>query len=276
VLETRLITAVVLVSAVVSGVLWLSEEHFAIFFAVFAVAGGWEWSRFLRVHHPVARMLYAAVVLAAVMLCWFYAAGDTGRVLPVLIAAMIWWVFALVLVFMYPKYESIRSNRALGALIGLLVIVPCWLALMDLRNSSGQGAYLVLFLLGLVAVADSAAYFGGKKWGANKLAPQVSPGKTWEGVISGLLGAALFSFVCAWFFEFKNEEWQTKAAFIMICVVTAITSVLGDLTESMFKRQAGLKDSGTILPGHGGILDRIDSLTAAAPVFAVCTWMLFQ
>ncbi|MCI0507769.1 MAG: CDP-archaeol synthase [Gammaproteobacteria bacterium] len=275
-LKTRLITAAILVSAVAGSVLWLSQVNFAIFFAAFAVAGGWEWSRFLRLHNHLARMLYAAVVFAAILLCWFYAAGNTGRVLPVLIAGMIWWMCALILVFMYPKYASIRGNRVLGALIGLLVIVPCWLAIVELRNSSGQGVYLVLFLLGLVAVADSSAYFGGKKWGANKLAPHVSPGKTWEGVIGGMLGAALFSFVCSWFFEFQNEAWQTKAAFIMIGVVTAITSVLGDLTESMFKRQVGLKDSGSMLPGHGGVLDRIDSLTAAAPVFAVCTWMLLQ
>lgn len=275
-LKTRLSTAAVLVPVVVGGVLWLSPAQFAGFFALIAVIGGWEWSRFLRLQHPVARLAYAAVVFAAILLCWFYAAGSSERVLPVLIIGAVWWLCAVALVFAYPKFERIRLNRVLGAVIGLLVIVPCWLAFVELRNSSGQGAYLVLFLLGLVAVADSAAYFGGKKWGANKLAPQVSPGKTWEGVMSGLAGAAFYSFIGAWYFQSLNDGWQTVAAFIMIGIVTAITSVLGDLTESLFKRQAGLKDSGTLLPGHGGILDRIDSLTAAAPVFAVGARLLFQ
>jgi phosphatidate cytidylyltransferase len=160
--------------------------------------------------------------------------------------------------------------------IGLLVIVPCWIAIIELRNNFEQGPYLVLFLVALIAVADSTAYFGGKKWGRNKLAPQVSPGKTWEGVISGLLGVSIFSFICAFAFEFLNDDWQAIVAFIIICVVTAITSVLGDLSESMFKRQVGLKDSGKILPGHGGVLDRVDSLTAAAPLFAVCLWFFIN
>ncbi|WP_455208952.1 phosphatidate cytidylyltransferase [Kaarinaea lacus] len=273
-LKLRLITAAFLVPIVVGSVLWLSAVQFAAFFAVFAVIGGWEWSRFLRVQHPLMRALYAAIVMAAILLCWFYVAGNPERVLAVLIVGLIWWVCALVLVFMYPNCNRIRSSRILGSIIGLLVIVPCWLAIIELRSNYEQGPYLVLFLLALIAITDSTAYFGGKKWGAHKLAPQVSPGKTWEGVFSGLLGAAVFSLLCTWFFDFLHWEWKTVASFVGVSVVTAMTSVLGDLSESMFKRQVGIKDSGKILPGHGGILDRIDSLTAAAPLFSVCTWML--
>jgi len=276
VLKLRLITAAILIPIVVGSVLWLSHLQFALFFAAFAVVGGWEWSRFLRLHHTLLRASYAAVILAAILLCWFYVVGYPERVLPVLTAGLVWWICALILVYMYPKFDRIRSNRALGGVIGLLVIVPCWLAIIELRNNFEQGPYLVLFLVALIAVADSTAYFGGRKWGTNKLAPQVSPGKTWEGVISGLLGVGLFSFICAWFFEFLNGEWEAIALFLVVCLLTAITSVLGDLSESMFKRQVGLKDSGKILPGHGGVLDRIDSLTAAAPLFALSIWMLLQ
>jgi len=276
VLKLRLITAAVLIPIVVGSVLWLSYAQFALFFAVFAVVGGWEWSRFLRLHQVLARASYAVMVMAVILLCWFYVVGYPERVLSVLILGLAWWICALALVYMYPKCDRIRSSRTLGAVIGLLVIVPCWLAIIELRNNFEQGPYLVLFLVALIAVADSTAYFGGKKWGSKKLAPQVSPGKSWEGVISGLLGVTLFSFICAWFFEFLNGDWKAVVVFLVVCILTAITSVLGDLSESMFKRQVGLKDSGKILPGHGGVLDRIDSLTAAAPLFALCLWMLLQ
>lgn len=275
-LKLRLITAVILFPVVVGSVLWLSNVQFAAFFAVFAVVGGWEWSRFLRLQYPLVRVSYAAMVMAVILLCWFYVIGNSQLVLSVLIIGLVWWVCALMLVFMYPKFDRVRSNRVLGAVIGLLVIVPCWIAIVELRNNFEQGPYLVLFLIALIAVADSSAYFGGKKWGANKLAPQVSPGKTWEGVISGLVGVGLFTFICAYSFEFLKGEWKSIVAFMMISVLTAVISVLGDLSESMFKRQVGLKDSGKILPGHGGVLDRVDSLTAAAPLFVVCTWVLFQ
>ncbi|MEJ2181728.1 MAG: phosphatidate cytidylyltransferase [Gammaproteobacteria bacterium] len=275
-LKLRLITAAVLIPIVVGGVLWLSYAQFALFFAVFAVVGGWEWSRFLRMNKPLLRVSYATIVAAVLLLCWNYVIGNPERVLAILITGLVWWICALVLVYSYPKNDRIRSNRVLGMVIGLLVIVPCWIAIIELRNNFEQGPYLVLFLVALIAVADSTAYFGGKKWGRNKLAPQVSPGKTWEGVISGLLGVSIFSFICAFAFEFLNDDWQAIVAFIIICVVTAITSVLGDLSESMFKRQVGLKDSGKILPGHGGVLDRVDSLTAAAPLFAVCLWFFIN
>ena len=275
-LKLRLITAAILIPIVVGSILWLAPVQFAAFFAVFAIVGGWEWSGLMRLQSPVMRVMYAVVTMLAILGCWFYVVGYPERVLLVLGVALVWWICALFLVFAYPGFNQIRSNRVLEIIIGLLVIVPCWLTIIELRNSIDQGAYLVMFLVGLIAVTDSSAYFGGKKWGAHKLAPQVSPGKTWEGVISGLMGAALFSFVCAWFFEFLNEQWSVIAIFVLVCIVTAIVSVLGDLSESMFKRQVGLKDSGSILPGHGGVLDRIDSLTAAAPIFAVCMWVLIN
>ena len=275
-LKLRLITAAVLIPVVVGSVLWLTQAQFALFFSVFAVVGGWEWSRFIGLQQPMIRALYAVLIALAILVCWFYVAGHPDRVLTVLIIALMWWFCALMLVFTYPKHDRIHSSRILGAMIGLLVIVPCWLAILELRNITDQGTYLVLFLVGLIAVTDSCAYFGGKKWGANKLAPRVSPGKTWEGVISGLFGAAIFAFVCAWFFGFLSQEWHAIAVFVLVGIVTAITSVLGDLSESMFKRHVGLKDSGKILPGHGGVLDRIDSLTAAAPLFAICMGALIQ
>jgi len=276
VLKLRLITAAILIPIVVGSILWLSPVQFAAFFAVFAIVGGWEWSGLMRLQSVAKRIFYSAVTMLVILGCWLYVVGYPERVLIVLSVALAWWVCALMLVFAYPGFNRVRSNRPVEILIGVLIIVPCWLAIVELHNNTEQGSYLVMFLLGLIAITDSSAYFGGKKWGSRKLAPQVSPGKTWEGVMSGLTGAALFSFVCAWYFEFLNAQWSVVIVFVLVCIVTAMVSVLGDLAESMFKRQVGVKDSGSILPGHGGILDRIDSLTAAAPLFVVCLWAFFK
>jgi phosphatidate cytidylyltransferase len=151
-------------------------------------------------------------------------------------------------------------NRYAAMVAGLLVLVPAWLALVRLHAIAPN---LMLFLLLLVVAADVGAYFGGRTFGKHKLAPQVSPGKTWEGVYGGLIAGALLAVIGVFWFR------MSIAPFIALCVVVVIASVIGDLTESLFKRHAGLKDSGSLLPGHGGVLDRIDSVTAAAPLFLI-------
>ena len=142
----------------------------------------------------------------------------------------------------------------------MLVLIPAWLALVRLH---AQGPALMLFLLLLVVAADIGAYFAGRHFGRNKLAPRVSPGKTWEGVMGGVVGAAVVALVGVSIFH------VSAAPFIGLSLVTVLASVVGDLTESLFKRHAGVKDSGSLLPGHGGVLDRVDSVTAAAPIFLV-------
>ena len=189
------------------------------------------------------------------------------------LGAIAWWIVALVLVVLFPKYEALRTNRLFVICAGLLTIIPCWMALVALHGSSGQGPALVLYVMALIWVADSFAYFGGRKWGRNKLSPQVSPGKSWEGVGIGLLGVSVYGGAFGYYFQFGTDTVNTTGEFLAISILVAIFSVLGDLSESMFKRQSGVKDSGNILPGHGGMLDRIDSVTAAAPVFAICLWL---
>ena len=143
-------------------------------------------------------------------------------------------------------------------------MVSTWLALVVLHSRPDQGPHWVLFLLVLVWVADSGAFFAGRQFGRTKLAPKVSPGKTWEGVFGALIACALFAFGYARFLELQG---LALTGFILISLVTVLFSVAGDLLESLLKRQHGVKDSGTLIPGHGGILDRIDSLFAAAPIF---------
>jgi phosphatidate cytidylyltransferase len=151
-------------------------------------------------------------------------------------------------------------NWATASIAGFFVLVPAWLALARLHASDPQ---LLLYLLLLVVAADIGAYFAGRRFGKNKLAPRVSPGKTWEGVLGGLAASALMALIGVRWFE------VSAASFIGLCALVVAASIVGDLTESLFKRHAGLKDSGSLLPGHGGLLDRVDSITAAAPVFLV-------
>ena len=161
-----------------------------------------------------------------------------------------------------------RVNRAypswLLALIGLFALVPAWLALSILHGMVDSGPWQVMFLLVLVWSADSGAYVAGRKFGAHKLALRISPGKTWEGVLGGMLFAVVPAVLAGLYWY---EGTGPLAVFLVVCLFTVAFSIVGDLLESLLKRQAHVKDSGRLLPGHGGILDRIDSLTAAAPVY---------
>ena len=272
----RLITAAILVPVLVGSVIWLPDSYFALLFGVFATIGSWEWTQFMRLQKLLSKLVYVALVVVALILCWHYAMNATNLVLVGLLLGFVWWLCALILVLLYPRYTWVRNNLFAVGLTGILVLIPCWLAIVVLRNNYEQGVSLVLFLVALIAVADSGAYFGGRKWGANKLAPQVSPGKSWEGVYSGLACVAVLALAGAWFLGLHEHGWQSVGLFIGISIFTAMFSVLGDLSESMFKRHVGIKDSGSILPGHGGILDRIDSITAAAPVFVICLSIFFS
>jgi phosphatidate cytidylyltransferase len=151
-------------------------------------------------------------------------------------------------------------------LAGVLVIVPAWAALAELHALGTNGPKLVLMLLVMVWLADSGAYFAGRQWGRTKLAPVISPGKTWEGVYGGLLASLLFAAIAGGLYS-QSIKWTLT--FMAVSLVTVLFSVAGDLLESLMKRQSGIKDSGSIIPGHGGIFDRIDSLVAAAPVFLI-------
>jgi phosphatidate cytidylyltransferase len=173
-----------------------------------------------------------------------------------LYVAAVWWVAALIWIVAIPT----AVNSATAAVAGLFVLIPAWFALVKLHE---HGPSVLLFLLLLVVAADVGAYFSGRKFGRNKLAPKVSPGKTWEGVFGGLFGAALVAAVgVSWF-------GVPAVPFVALSLIAVIASIVGDLTESLFKRHAGIKDSGSLLPGHGGVLDRVDSVTAAAPVFLI-------
>jgi phosphatidate cytidylyltransferase len=254
-LRQRVITALVLAPLVLFVVLWAPAELTAAVLTMLVVAAAWEWSAFPGFVHRTARLLYVAFVSMCLGAAWVLGVHRPELDI-VLYIALAWWLAAFVWILAAPG----SVNRSTAALAGALVLVPAWLALVRLHAADPQ---LLLFLLLLVVAADIGAYFAGRRFGSARLAPRVSPGKTWEGVAGGLIASTLLAFFGGAWFE------QNLWLFVGLCALVVAASVVGDLTESLFKRHAGLKDSGSLLPGHGGLLDRVDSVTAAAPVFLV-------
>jgi phosphatidate cytidylyltransferase len=225
----------------------------------------WEWSLFLGIVRFPQCFFYPVFILITLVLCLFI------PVSYILYAALIFWILALSVICIYPRGQSLWGNSiVLRSLMGVMVLVPCIFAI-NLIHASPQGAFILLFLFVLIWSADIVAYFVGKKWGKHKLLPEVSPGKTWEGVLGGLVAAMLVALSVLWGFKLPSAEWPWAIA---LSFTTIIFSVVGDLFESMLKRNVNLKDSGQWLPGHGGLLDRVDSLTAAAPVFTLGTLLM--
>ena len=261
-LARRALTAAVLAPIVVAAVLWLPTWGFALFFGVFALLGAWEWPVVASLGGTWGAVFWLAVtvLLAILAMAWMNPALWGA----VMLAAISFWALAVVWVIQAQHGDPPLglSHPALRALAGCLILVPCWSAFVLLHARS---PVLVLLVLILIWLADSAAYFAGRALGRRRLASRISPGKSWEGVLGGLAAVVM----AAWAAQASGiVPVNSPGALVLLCAVVAAVSVLGDLTESLFKRRAGVKDSGTLIPGHGGVLDRIDSLTAAAPVFA--------
>ena len=254
-LRQRVVTALVLGTLVILVVLAVPHAVTAAVLSLVVVAGAWEWSAFPGFTQSLTRLAYVVFIALGLVATWYLGIVN-GQSDLMLYGALVWWALALLWIALAPS----NVTQATATIAGLFVLVPAWLALVRLH---AQGPQLLLFLLLLVVAADIGAYFAGRAFGKHKLAPKVSPGKTWEGVFGGLFAALLMAAVGVWWFD------MSTVPFMILCLVVAIASVVGDLTESLFKRHAGLKDSGSILPGHGGVLDRVDSVTAAAPVFLI-------
>jgi len=266
VLKARLISAAIMVPLVVYGVLNLSTELFALLLGCVLLAGAWEWSRLVPLQGLAARLAYTVVVAGLMGLIW--QAGLAQLLNPLLLIGFAWWLAALVWLSR-PQLGKQASQLSLNLkmLAGMLVIIPAWAALTGLHaHGSGGGPKLVLMLLVMVWLADSGAYFAGRRWGRNKLAPVISPGKTWEGVYGGLLTSMAFAALAGGLYS-GSLKWTLT--FMLASLMAMLFSVAGDLLESLMKRQSGIKDSGSIIPGHGGVLDRIDSMLAAAPMFLI-------
>ncbi len=262
-LAQRLLTAALLIPLVVGGVFFLPTFWVALFFAAVVMLGALEWARL----SGLSVLLWQSVFLALMAIALSVAATMISHVdfnywaLAVTTAG--WLLGAVLLVRIKAIHKITAGPHVLRAALGFLVLLPCWIALIFLHGYGKDGPVLVLFVLVLIWASDSCAYFAGRRWGRVKLAPVISPGKTREGVYGALAGAVICGVILAW----MKPDLGGLLATIPLCILTCLVSVEGDLFESLIKRQADVKDSGNLLPGHGGILDRIDSVTAAAPVF---------
>ena len=257
-LKTRIITA--LISLVLIGIVLfvVPRQYTELIIGVLLVAGAWEWSGFLGTSGAGMRLVYTAIVAVALGLIYFVVPEKTTLVLQI---GCVWWCLAFFWNLRFPT----PIPAALRWISGLLVIVPLYAALVSLLR---LGVEYLIFTLLIVWAADAGAYFAGKKFGRVKLAPAISPGKTWEGVVGGLLlVAVLATGVAVW-------RDVSPAVLLQFCLAVAAISMVGDLTVSMFKRSAGVKDSGALFPGLGGVLDRVDSVAASAPLFVlVVGWL---
>ncbi len=260
-LRQRVLTAMVLVAVLLGVMLGLPPIATIWLITVLVLIGAWEWAAFIGNGSAPARAAFTVVVAGLLIGSLYLYSTSPDFVRVAMTLAMLWWAAAFLWICLAPT----QVNPVSAAIAGVLALVPCWLALVYITFTTNS-TYWVLFTLALVWAADTGAFFAGRWLGRMPLAPRVSPKKTWEGVFGGMLLSGLV----AWFaasFVFSVEVWK----FVAICVGVAAVSIVGDLTESMLKRAVGLKDSGSVFPGHGGMLDRIDSVTAAAPalVFAL-------
>lgn len=259
-LKQRIITALWLLPLALFGFFGLQGHAFTAFVGLVMTLGGWEWARMAGLDGQPARIGYALVVLVVFLLL-----GATVPAKPVLLVALAWWLLATLMVFAYPRSANWWGGVLGKLLMGLLILLPAGVALVWLKGRE-QASLLILTVMLMVWAADIGAYFVGRALGKRKLAPAVSPGKSWAGLYGGLAVSVLVALGCALTLGLSAGQlvWFLPAAAMIV-----LFSVIGDLTESMFKRSAGIKDSSNLLPGHGGVLDRIDSLTAALPLFAL-------
>ncbi|PKO84066.1 MAG: phosphatidate cytidylyltransferase [Betaproteobacteria bacterium HGW-Betaproteobacteria-11] len=257
-LQQRVITAICLAAGLLVVLFVLPPRAAALAFAALAALAAWEWAGLMRQGSP-ARVMYAFVLL---LFCWQIQVAAPELIAVLLVMAAIFWIL-IVPLWLVRKW-TLSGNDFFGYLIGFLVILPTWAALLQLHASS---PWLLLAVMALVWVADIAAYFSGRRFGKHKLAPAISPGKTWEGVGGAVLGVVLYGGTLMTFAPLAfSLPWLLLVAGLLL--LTAV-SIAGDLFESLLKRQAGLKDSSALLPGHGGVLDRIDSLTSTLPLAAL-------
>lgn len=256
--QQRFITGIILIVIVIASIFLLPNFEFLLLSSLLLLLAGWEWCSLIGL-----KQLYEKFIFLAVLLVSFFLLNHFLKIFPYVVA-VVWWCWAIYLICQYPKKISIAlQNKYLAALVGMILLVPCWLGINFIRDANPT--YL-LFVLFLVWSMDTGAYFAGRRFGKHKLMPLVSPGKTIEGLGGGFALTLIITIIGLLLLHIPGEAWS---GWLFLAFIVATMSVMGDLFESMVKRHAGAKDSGSLLPGHGGILDRIDSLTAAIPFFVL-------
>ncbi|MDO9423706.1 MAG: phosphatidate cytidylyltransferase [Methylobacter sp.] len=278
----RIITALILAPLVVLAVFQLPSEYFSLLIGVITLLAAWEWTHLIGIHSPIKRGLFLIALilpmlwlhfwtqfleLAAQLLDWPDVRDYSGALEWLVVVPVLFWILVMILIRNTPTgVLNLKLKTRYKALIGWLVLLAVWLFLTRLR--AFYGSEMTLYFLVLIWVADIAAYFAGKKFGKTKLSPEISPGKTVQGMYGAFIAGAVWAAAFIGYYSYSDGFiWMRIIDFMLLSVLTVLISIYGDLFFSAVKRQRGVKDTGSILPGHGGILDRIDSLIAATPFF---------
>ncbi|MWN31755.1 MULTISPECIES: phosphatidate cytidylyltransferase [unclassified Gilliamella] len=275
----RILAAIVLIPLVIAVLFFVPLSVFSLAIILVCGLAAWEWAQFLHISNKYLRFIFA--ILIVILLSILYLIPNSCelkiRLFTIILSlSIMWWLIALCLVLTYPDTTKYWCNSIIIKLLfAFFTLVPFFISMIELRSinynsNSYTGAIWLLYVFVLVWATDTGAYFVGRTFGKRKLAAKVSPGKTIEGLIGGVSVAIIISLIIYLFNVFDIAF----SVFFISSLLAILVSVLGDLTESMFKREAGIKDSGHLIPGHGGILDRIDSLTAAVPVFTALSFCL--
>lgn len=262
----RSITTIILAPLTILSIYKLNDFYFAILVAVIIALACWEYSSFIDLKKNISRYLFVFINMVILAVCYL----NLSMVKLVLPFVCIWWLINILHIYNFPKHTKFwNGNLIIKITNAILVLVPTWIAIVMIRQDFGDG--FLLFLIFLIWGCDIGAYFSGKNFGKTPLATNVSPNKTWEGVAGAFIFSIIVSLLIMYFNEFPLNTWLT---YLTLTTIVMQISIVGDLFESMYKRLAKIDDSGSILPGHGGIMDRIDSLTSAAPFFYIgCTFL---
>ena len=283
----RILTALVLASLIALAVFTLPMEYFSLVIGLITLIAAWEWSNLAGLTSLGKRILFLLVLilpmsgihfwtqfleLVAQATDWTDVRDYSGALEWLVIPPVLFWILVMILIRNTPTgVLNLQLKTRYKVLIGWFILLSAWMFLSRLR--SFYGPEMTMYFLILIWVADISAYFAGKKWGKTKLAPEISPGKT----VAGMYGALISGLVCAVVLSLiYGFQPMIALDFVLLSVLTVLISIYGDLFVSVVKRQRGVKDSGTLLPGHGGVLDRVDSLIAAIPFFYGCIYLVYR
>ena len=264
-LKYRLLTAFLMGPIILWGIFSLPEFWFSFAAVILVTVGAWEWAAFIGLTKSLERALF--VIFNVVLYIVVLYLQNSSLNYTVIYSSAAWWLISIPLLLIFPFKDNnfLRLNFTKG-LVGVVLLLATLVSMVSIRSNPNYGPEFVLYIILMIWFADSGAYFAGRRFGKNKLIPKVSPGKTWEGVIGALVVTITSSIVAI---DILNIPSSDSVFFVLITFISVVYSIVGDLSESMFKRMSDIKDSGHILPGHGGILDRIDSLMSALPIFFI-------
>ena len=264
-LKLRVASGLALAVVMIAAIVYLPTPWLAAFLLVLCLLAAREWAKLAGIVTRAGWLAYAISVSGAAAVLWVALEDWPAVVVAALAGGAVFWILALGVVLTYPRSRIVLLSKPAMVVAGGVALPAAWLALVHVAKAA-DGPGLLIWLLAAAAAADVGAYFAGQRFGRRKLASQVSPGKTWEGAVGGAVAILAWGIVGAVYFDTPAPSWP---GWLVLVAVLFVASVTGDLFESAFKRARGVKDSGGLLPGHGGVLDRVDSVIATAPVFAV-------